>query len=161
MGLGWGGWFHNRLRRTLKAFLPGLARPDDAFAQALLTPEEWALYRALDPRDREHAVRVARRLERLYPGVPEYVLRAALLHDAGKALRPYRPLERILTGLYAPSLPPFPLRPGLLGAFQVRRHHPLYAAARIRDPRVRALVLEHHAPKTLWGQRLHEADRME
>ncbi len=150
-----------RLERTLKAFFPALARPDDAFAQSLLTPEEWALYRALDPRDREHAVRVAKRLLALYPGVPGYVLRAALLHDAAKALRPYRPLERILTGLYAPNLPPFPLRQGLLGAFQLRRHHPLYAAAWIGDPEVRALVLEHHRPQSLWGKRLHRADRME
>ncbi|WP_337844069.1 HD domain-containing protein [Thermus sp.] len=152
---------HKRLKRLLKAFFPHLARPDDAFALSLLKGEERALYLAMDPRDREHAVRVARRLLKAYPEAPPSVLRAALLHDAGKALRPYHPLERILTGLFAPPVPPYPLRRGILGAFQVRRHHPLYLAERLEDPEVRALVLEHHRPQSLWGQRLHRADQEE
>lgn len=154
MGLG------KRLSRLLRALLSQEA-PDDTFALALLEGEERALYLAMDPRDRAHGIRVARRLLARYPQVPEAVLRAALLHDAGKALRPYRPWERVLVGLFPLPVPPYPLRQGLLGAFQVRRHHPLYAAERLKDPEVRALVLEHHAPKSLWGRRLHQADREE
>lgn len=154
MGLG------GRLYRLFRALLAKEA-PDDAFALALLEEEERGLYLAMDPRDRAHGVRVAQRLLALYPEAPGFALRAALLHDAGKALRPYRPWERVLVGLLAPPLPPYPLRQGLLGAFQVRRHHPLYAAERIKDPQVRALVLEHHAPRSLWGKRLHRADREE
>ncbi|TBH17652.1 HD domain-containing protein [Thermus thermamylovorans] len=155
------GGFQGRLLRLLRALFPRWERPDDAFALAFLQGEERALYLSMDPRDRAHGVRVARRLLRDHPEAPAYAVRAALLHDAGKALRPYRPLERVLTGLYAPPLPPYPLRRGLLGAFQVRRHHPLYAAERIEDPEVRALVLEHHRPQSLWGERLHRADREE
>jgi len=149
-----------RLQRLLRALLAREA-PDDAFALGFLVGEERELYLSMDPRDRAHGVRVARRLLSRYPEAPDFAVRAALLHDAGKALRPYRPLERVLAGLYALPVPPYPLREGLFGAFQVRRHHPLYAALRLRDPRVRALVLEHHAPRSLWGRRLHEADREE
>ncbi|MGC8968877.1 MAG: phosphohydrolase [Thermus sp.] len=149
--------FFRRLGRLLKALLSREA-PDDAFALRFLEGEERGLYLAMDPRDRAHGVRVAKRLLARYPEAPDFAVRAALLHDAGKALRPYRPWERVLTGLYAPPVPPYPLRRGLVGAFQVRRHHPLYAAERIPDPRVRALVLEHHAPQSLWGRRLHLAD---
>ncbi|WP_022797399.1 hypothetical protein [Thermus islandicus] len=152
--------FLGRLRRLLWALLVREA-PDDAFALGFLVGEERELYLSMDPRDRAHGVRVARRLISLYPEAPDFVVRAALLHDAGKALRPYCPLERVLTGIYAPPVPPYPLRGGLFGAFQVRRHHPLYAALRLQDPRVRALVLEHHAPRSLWGRRLHQADQEE
>ncbi|WP_243030011.1 phosphohydrolase [Thermus altitudinis] len=150
-----------RLWRLFWAFFPQGEGRDDAFALAFLQGEERTLYLAMDPRDRAHAVRVAKRLLKDHPDAPAFVIRAALLHDAGKALRPYRPLERILTGLYAPNVPPYPLRRGFWGAFQVRRHHPLYAAERIRDPQVRALVLEHHRPQSLWGRRLHQADQEE
>ena len=154
MGLG------GRLSRLFRALFVQEA-PEDAFALALLRGEEKELYMAMDPRDRAHGVRVAKRLLARYPQVPAHVLRAALLHDAGKALRPYRPWERVLVGLFPLPVPPYPLQKGLLGAFQVRRHHPLYAAERIQDPEVRALVLEHHAPRSLWGKRLHRADREE
>lgn len=144
------GRLRGRLRRLLRALLAQEA-PDDAFALRFLEGEERELYLAMDPRDRAHGVRVARRLLKAYPEAPGYAVRAALLHDAGKAVRPYRTLERVLAGLFAPPLPPYPLRRGLLGAFQVRRHHPLYAAQRIRDPRVRALVLDTTPPKASGG----------
>jgi hypothetical protein len=143
----------------LRAFLPWLCQPDDAWALQRLSPEEAPLYQAMDVRDRQHALEVARTLLARYPDTPDYALRAALLHDSGKALRPYRPLERILVGLYSPKLPPEPLRSGIYGAWQVRQHHPRYAARRIKDERVAAIVLEHHRPQSLWGQRLHAVDR--
>ncbi|GAB5603875.1 HD domain-containing protein [Thermus sp. FJN-A] len=158
---GFGRKLRKRWLRLLRALSPKGEAPDDAFALAFLQGEERALYLAMDPRDRAHAVRVAKGLLRDHPSAPAFVVRAALLHDAGKALRPYRLLERVLTGLYAPPVPPYPLRRGLLGAFQVRRHHPLYGAAGIQDPEVRALVLEHHAPRSPWGRRLHQADQEE
>ncbi|MER3425769.1 MAG: phosphohydrolase [Thermus sp.] len=148
-----------RLRRLLLAFFPHLVQPDDAFALRFLPPEEAALFLAMDPRDRLHGVEVAKRLLKAHPEAPLAAVRAALLHDVGKSLRPYRPWERILTGLFAPPLPPEPLRKGLLGAFQVRRHHPFYGARMVKDPQVARLILEHHAPKTEWGRRIHRLDQ--
>lgn len=98
------GRLRGRLRRLLRALLAQEA-PDDAFALRFLEGEERELYLAMDPRDRAHGVRVARRLLKAYPEAPGYAVRAALLHDAGKAVRPYRTLERVLAGLFAPPLP--------------------------------------------------------
>lgn len=148
-----------RLRRFFLAFFPHLAQPDDAFALRFLPPEEAALFLAMDPRDRLHGVEVAKRLLEAYPEAPHVAVRAALLHDVGKSLRLYRPMERILTALLAPPVPPEPLRKGLWGAFQLRRHHPLYGARMVKDPQVARLILEHHAPKTEWGRRIHRLDR--
>jgi hypothetical protein len=148
-----------RLKRLVKAFAPRLAHPDDAWALSRLSQAEAQLFLAMDARDRDHAVKVARKLLERYPEAPAYAVRAALLHDSGKALRPYRAIERILTGLYAPKVPAGPLRGGIYGAWQVRRHHPIYAAERIQDPQVAEIVREHHHPRSLWAKRLHEADK--
>ncbi len=147
-----------RLKRLYKAFTPARAAPDDAWALAELSIEEARLYKAMDVRDREHAVWVAQRLLQRYPEAPSYAVRAALLHDSGKAMRPYRPLERILTGLVGLEVPIEPLDKGLRGAWQIRRHHPEYAAMRILDPQVAQIVREHHQPESLWAKRLHEVD---
>lgn len=140
------------------ALRPGSVQPDDEWAAAELRVEELVLYRAMDPRDRDHAVKVAKRLLQRYPEAPGHVVRAALLHDVGKALRPYRPLERVLTGLWCPEVEIEPLCKGYYGAWQVRKHHPIYGARRILDLEVAALVREHHAPKSEWAKRLHKAD---
>ncbi|MCS7058170.1 MAG: HDOD domain-containing protein [Meiothermus sp.] len=147
-----------RLRRLWRAFFPARANPDDAWALSELRLEEAHLYRAMDPRDREHAVWVARRLLERYPEAPGFAVRAALLHDCGKALRPYHPLERVLTSLLRLDVPIEPLRKGLLGAWQIRQHHPEYGAARILDPQVAQIVREHHRPESLWARRLYEVD---
>ncbi len=150
-----------RLERLLRGVFPALCRPDDRWALARLEPEEAPLYLAMDVRDREHNVLVARKLLERWPDAPDYAIRAALLHDAGKAVRPYRLWERVFTALFesrAPALPPYPLKTGLAGAWQVRLHHPHYAADRLTDPRVAELVAEHHDPRSEWGRRLHEVD---
>jgi hypothetical protein len=131
---------------------------DDGWALQHLEPGERPLYLAMDPRDRLHAQLVARTLLAQYPQLPAYVLRAALLHDCGKAVRPYRMWERVLVPLLRWRVPAWPLRAGSYGAWQVYWHHPDYAARQIADPRVAALVLEHHHPQTEWGRRLHRVD---
>jgi len=147
-----------RLVRLYKAFSPARAQPDDAWALAELGIEEAPLYKAMDVRDREHAVRVAKKLLERYPDAPSFAVRAALLHDSGKALRPYRPLERILSGTLNMNVPVEPLDKGLQGAWQIRLHHPEYAAMRILEPEVAQLVREHHRPQSIWAKRLHEVD---
>jgi hypothetical protein len=150
-----------RLIRLAKGFFPALCRPDDAWALARLAPDEAALYRAMDVRDREHNVAVAKLLLERWPDAPDCVVRAALVHDAGKSLRPYNVWERIFTALFenrAPQVEPYPLRKGLTGAWQVRLHHPRYAADRIADPCVARIVRDHHAGGSRWLERLREVD---
>jgi len=149
-----------RILRGFRAIF-GLARPDDGWAKSWLLPEEYALFAALDPRDREHSVLVAKELLRRFPDAPPEAVRAALLHDAGKAVRPYRPIERILTALFEPwlpELPPKPLLPGFRGAIQVRRHHERYIAERIQDPKVRTILLALAKGSDPWARRIRAID---
>lgn len=147
----------NRLRRRILGYLgkvgrlsrswsPDTAAPDDAWAQTLLTAAEARVYLSMDPRDREHACRVARNLQRDFPRASPELLAAALLHDCGKSLRPYRLAERVLVGVVptrlARLLPTF-------GPLGIRAFHPelgaellAHAGARLR---VAQLVARHHA----------------
>lgn len=126
-------WYLNAPRRTLRALLPELAPPDDAFARASLPSAEYRLYLSMDRRDRQHACDVAKALRARHPGASDELVRAALLHDVGKAGRPYRLLERIVVHLLpSPWYPVEPRLEGLAGALQMKRHHPVYGAAMIR-----------------------------
>jgi putative nucleotidyltransferase with HDIG domain len=141
-------WYLNAARRTVRAVLPVLAPPDDAFAARRLPPEELGLYAAMDLRDRHHACEVAKALLERHPEAPDELVRAALLHDVGKAARPYRVLERIVAHLLPErALPPEPRLGGLAGALQVKRYHHRYGAAMIRaagGSEVVARLVEHH-----------------
>ncbi|MEX2543449.1 MAG: HD domain-containing protein [Trueperaceae bacterium] len=144
-------WFVNAAVRTIKAWVPWLARPDDEFARTRLEPAEYRLYLSMDVRDRQHACQVASRLLDRRPDAGGALVRAALLHDVGKAGAPYNPLYRMLSHLYAPrDVPSGPLYRGLRGAWQIRRHHHRYGAAMIRDAGgdrdVADLVERHHQP---------------
>ena len=150
-----------RLVRLVKGFFPTLCRPDDAWALARLAEDEAELYQAMDVRDREHNVQVAKRLLARWPDAPDCAVRAALIHDAGKSVRPYNVWERIFTALFerwAPEVEPYPLRRGPAGAWQIRVHHPRYAADRIADPCVARIVREHHGGGSTWSDRLREVD---
>ena len=137
------------VRRTLVGLAPGLARPDDAFALGWLEGREVDAYRAMDPRDRDHACRVARRLLARCPDAEARTVRAALLHDVGKAERPYRVWERVLVHVWTPGAPADVRFPAALrAAWRVHAEHAALGAGRLRalgvDPRVVELVARHH-----------------
>lgn len=140
------------LARTARAFVPVLARPDDAFAAAWLTGAERALFERMDPRDRDHGCRVARRLLAAHPDAPPTWVRAALLHDVGKAQAPYRAWERVALHLArrwrASARPP---TSAWARALERDRAHPAVGAALLEaagsEPLVVALVAGHHRPE--------------
>lgn len=91
--------FLGRINRLFRAMRPEFAKPDDAFAAQYLPAKEYKIYANMDARDREHAVRVSQYLLRLKPSSSQILIRAALLHDCGKQVRPYRWRERVWAGL--------------------------------------------------------------
>jgi hypothetical protein len=124
----------------------------------------------MDPRDREHAIRVAQKLLELHPDAPSEAVRAALLHDCGKQVRPYNVFERMLVGLMAPkspgSNPSNSSRIESRTAMDVRNNHPQIGANLILkaggNARVAELVRIHHDPRNdteaTW---IHQIDDLE
>lgn len=128
-------------------------RPSDeeaAWVRARLTRPEQALFFAQESGDQAHAIEVARRLE-AQGGVDEILVRAALLHDVGKApgvALPYRVLLVLLERLAPGRLRALsPDRHGLLAPLARAAHHPeigaRYAAAAGCAPEVVALIRHH------------------
>lgn len=163
-----------RLNRLFRASHPALARPDDAWAASRLPKAEHGVYIRMDARDREHAVRVAQKLLELHPAVSDLLVRAALLHDCGKLLRPYIWSERIAVGLAQRPVAwsSSPLREDWLthnySALEIRLLHPLLGAALIRlaggDERVAEIVERHHNPWTYGdadAMTIHDVDELE
>lgn len=156
-------WYLNVVRRTLRAVVPRWAPPDDAYARERLSAPEYGLYLRMDRRDRDHSCEVAKELVSRHPEAPAVLVRAALLHDVGKAERPYHVLERVLVHLLPTgSIPPEPRLRGLAGAMQVKRHHHHYGADMIRaaggSEEVARLVAGHHLPggEAEWLRRIDE-----
>jgi hypothetical protein len=175
----------------LRSVFAWMARPDDAWAKSVLSAAEHSVYVQMDPRDREHAVRVARALLERHPDANNLVIQAALLHDCGKLVRPYNLLERIWVGwrVAKPDVnarlssarlsdltSPRPARVGSrrvklarpepLSAADVRRFHPQIGAWLIRaaggDERVALIVENHHFPgHDLEIAWVHEVDELE
>jgi hypothetical protein len=158
-----------KLSRLFRAFSPAQAKPDDTWAAQQLPAPELKVYQRMDPRDREHAIRVAQKLLELHPNARSEVIRAALLHDCGKLVRPYNILERVMVGLIAPEGPrshSTSSNPQAQSAMDVRNNHPQIGAKLILevggDSRVAELVRIHHAPngdtEAIW---IHQIDDLE
>ena len=84
--------------------LSAVPAPDElGLAQEVLNPDQWALFRQLQPSEQAHSLAVMKRLsaQRLqWDGLTELnrkdLLAAALLHDVGKSLHPLRVWEKVL-----------------------------------------------------------------
>ena len=151
-----------KLRRLSRSLVATQAQPDDAWALAHLNAGEAKVYLGMDPRDREHALRVAQGLHAELPAATAELLAAALLHDCGKQLRPYRVWERVGAGLVPGRL----ARWLPLGPLWVRGWHPELGAELLRAAGARARVAElverHHRPGTdLDAALLHRFDNLE
>jgi HD domain len=159
-----------RLFRLARALSPGFARPDDTWAQSVLSKAEFGVYLNMDARDREHAVRVTKRLLVLYPDSSLMLQRATLLHDCGKSVRPYNVIERVLVGLLIDAQPSnarvLDFKAKRPSAAEVKKYHPQIGSSLILaaggEVRVAEIVALHHAPGTdLDAQKVHEVDELE
>jgi hypothetical protein len=158
-----------RFLRLTRALLPGLAHPDDDWARMILPPAEYGVFLKMDVRDREHAVRVTKKLLNLYPGSSLVLQRATLLHDCGKLVRPYNVVERVMVGLFYrvdEQTRDFSNRFESLSAAEVKKHHPQIGSSLILsaggDARVAEIVARHHAPgDDVDAKRVHEVDELE
>jgi HD domain len=159
-----------RIFRLARALSPRFANPDDAWARTILPESEYAVYSRMDARDREHAVRVTKKLLALYPDSSLILQRATLLHDCGKSVRAYNVIERVLVGLFYKvedsDAREIHFKNQKLSAAEVKRFHPQIGSSLILeaggDARVAQIVALHHASGSdLDAQKVHEVDELE
>ncbi len=118
-----------------------LSAVDAAWVAAVLAPAEFALWQSQQLVDRVHTVAVARRVEKADP----WVVKAALLHDVGKADARLGVVGRVAaTMLELVGVGRFPGRLGRYLAYPERGAELL--AAIDADERVVAWAREHHRP---------------
>ncbi len=140
-------WLKNVSRRTLIAFLPALAKPDDELAKTILSDEEYELYMAMDVRDRDHAGLVSKALLNSYENASPELIRAAFLHDIGKTSSGYNPIERIVVHfLNNRNISMHDDLKGLAALIQRKMYHAEYGAKMIANERVAQIVQRHHQP---------------
>ncbi len=144
----WQVWLNFTVRRGLPA--AALAE-----IEALLAPGERALFARFLPRDQQHSYLVFRSLRD--DGQDDLrLLRAALLHDIGKARERPSPWDRIWPVLVEKVAPRLAARwgagraTGWRRAFAIRQQHAAWgaemAAAAGSDPLVVALIRRHQDP---------------
>lgn len=132
-----------------------LRRVDEAYAARYLTPGELALFRHMPRAEQLHGIALAQALAAQGWRDPE-LLKAALLHDVGKARVRPRLWERVLVVLAEWLLPAHAARwaqgepRGWRRGFVIRTRHAAWGAELLADlgtaPRVVAWVRAHHAP---------------
>ena len=136
------------MRRFLGMLVPGgPSLEGEAFAVAVLSEAELALWRRMSGADRRHAVGVAKRVEAAMGAeATAPVLAAALLHDVGKVESGLGVFGRV-----AATLATERLRTPRMAAY--RRHAELGAGLLElagSDPVTVAWAREHHLPAERW-----------
>lgn len=98
--------YRHLLKRTVESFGRQAPAPDlEQWARKHLSDDERQLWDRLHPRDRRHAIGVAKRFIELEPEAPIAAIAGALLHDIGKADAPSSLLARIAAELLGPVTP--------------------------------------------------------
>jgi hypothetical protein len=125
-----------RIRHRVRQFTAALCRHEPVPEAALrehLNPGEATLFRRMQPSDQAHAWQVCERLKAVGQSDPA-LLAAALLHDAGKCLRPLSLAERVVIVLgrrFVPRRAALWSRGelhGWRGAFVTAARHPEWGA---------------------------------
>lgn len=144
-----------RMAQFASYLLPAPVAGVDAELRAYLTPAEWRLVARLAPGDRRHLLAVYHRLRARGCADPD-LLKAALLHDVGKAdgIARVRLPDRVVVVLlrrFAPDLLHRLAQPGRARwrhRLYLALEHPRLGAALARmagcSPRVCWLIAHHH-----------------
>ncbi len=133
-----------------------LSAENKAQVQSVLSSAEFALFQTVSNNEQQHGVRVLTHLQKRGAQHPS-LLKAALLHDLGKARTRPTILDRCLIVLVSKLMPKtatawgFDLREpfGIRRAFVTRAHHPKWGAERAiamgSDATTVALIRWHQA----------------
>ncbi len=154
----------HRAARYLRPADDDLDERDLMWAASVLEPAERPLFSALADADRAHSVRVARLVEARVVGTGDepdpWMVRAALLHDVGKAQAPLGRTGRAVATVAAwlgggRLLRRFRDHPGTVGRVARYCGYPDLGAELLRgagsDPRVVAWAAEHHRSESTWS----------
>jgi len=121
--------------RARQFWLALVAQPDAGglqMARQLLGPSLWEIFTAMQPGEQQHSLNIVRQLQSQGEDALDLLV-AALLHDAGKSLRPLRLWERAWIVIYSRLLSGSLRRWSALDPQQVRRlpfwQQPLAVAA--------------------------------
>lgn len=125
-----------RLRQGMGALLAGARSVDPSSANRLLSPGERALFARMAPTDQRHGLAVLRALRN--GGLEdESLLKAALLHDAGKSAARVSVVHRTLAVLLKALLGRLPRAmmkaTGWRSPFYALEHHAAVGASMLRD----------------------------
>lgn len=157
-----------RVRQFFAALTAALGPDEEHVAERYLSPEQLALFRSMPVNDRRHALEVLHRILTAGHSEPD-LLRAALLHDAGKARAAAGLATRVAVVLLAridPRLVDLLARRGGTGwrhSLYLYWHHAEFgatlAASAGSSHKVYDLIANHsHGSADPLAQALHEAD---